>query len=307
MKLKMIKNTALVLVLLAAAIYMLSPGASASNMDEGIQLFYQRDWNAAAQKFEASLVENPYDNLAVLYVLDCYEKEKNLSAISNKFEQEVMAKPDDALAISNLGMAYFARSLINSSFEVEAIEQFKKALKLDPKLGSAYTGLGLVYYQKRMIPRAKAYFYKAFQLNPNDVVAAEFIGNILLVDDKKPDEALIYFQKIAELVPNYPDAYYYIGSSFYDLGQYNESISYLSKCSELDPLGVTQGYYSPQLIGDIYLKEKNYPAAVSAFEQALKINPQNSYAKYKLEKAKNPGKEDKKPRKEAKEEDKTEE
>ncbi|MBI2252078.1 MAG: tetratricopeptide repeat protein [Armatimonadetes bacterium] len=188
-------------------------------------------------------------------------------------------------------MAYFARSLTDSSMHGEAMEKFKQALKIDSKLPMAYTGMGLLYFQKRMIPRAKSYFLKALQLNPNDLLANELLGNILLVDEKQPEEALNYFQKIIEISPNYPDAYYYIGSSYYDLEKYPEAITALNKIMELDSFGLTQGYYAPVLLGDIYLKEKKYPEAISAYEKALKINPQNSYAKYKLEKAKKPPKE----------------
>lgn len=296
MKTNFIKYFVVVLILLSMTIFFAASPASASNLEDGISIFYQGNHNEAVKKFDAAISENPYDTLSMLYILDCYEKNNDLSSVSNKFEQQAVSKSDDALAQANLGFAYFARSLINSTFESEALEQFKKAIKLDQKLSSAYTGMGLVYYQKRMMPRAKGYFYKALQLNPNDIIASEKIGEILLVDEKKPDEAIVYFKKIAEILPSYPDAYYYIGSSFYDLNDYPNAIEMLNKCTQLDPKGMTQGHYAPQLIGDIYLKQKMYKEAIAAFEHALKINPQNSYAKYKLEKAKNPGKDDKKPK-----------
>lgn len=284
------KNIVILIILIFAAVVFTTLAAHAGNAEDGINLFYQGNFADAAKKFEAAITENPHDTLSILFILDCYEKNNDLAIISNKFEQQAVNKSDDAVSSANLGFAYFARSLINSSFETEALEQFKKAIKLDQKLSNAYTGMGLVYFQKRMIPRAKGYLYKAMQLNPNDIVASEFIGNILLVDEKKPDEAIIYFKKNAEILPSYPDSYYYIGSSFYDLNDYPNAIQFLNKCIQLDPKGITQGYYAPQLIGDIYLKQKMYKEAAAAFELALKISPQNSYAKYKLEKAKNPGK-----------------
>jgi len=294
MKTNFIKYFAVALILLSMAVFFAASPASATNIEDGIALFYGGNYPGALQKFEAAITENPYDTLSLLYLLDCYEKNNDLASASNKFEQVAVSKPDDALAHANLGFAYFARSLISASFEAEALEQFKKAIKIDQKLSNAYTGMGLVYFQKRMIPRAKGYLHKALQLNPNDVIASEFIGNILLVDEKKPDEAMTYFKKISEMIPTYPDAYFYIGSSFYDLGDYPKAVEFLNKCIENDPRGITQGHYAPQLIGDIYLKQKMYKEAIAAFEYALKINPQNTYAKYKLEKAKNPGKADNK-------------
>lgn len=290
MKINFIKYFVLVLILLSMAVFFAAKPANASNLEDGIALFYGGSYPGALQKFEAAMTENPYDTLSILFLLDCYEKNNDLAAASNKFEQVAVGKTDDAIAQANLGFAYFARSLINATFEAEALEQFKKAIKLDQKLSNAYTGMGLVYFQKRMIPRAKGYLYKALQLNPNDIIASEFLGNILLVDEKKPDEAMTYFKKNSETIPLYPDSYYYIGSSFYDMVDYPNAIQFLSKCVQYDPKGITQGYYATVLIGDIYLKQKMYKEAAAAFEAALKMNPNSGYAKHKLEKAKNQGK-----------------
>lgn len=264
--------------------------AEEDNMKNGIELFYQKNWDGAITEFRNALTKEPNNTMAISFLLDCYAKKNAIIDISNEFEKNALENGQDAVAQTYLGMAYFTKSLLDASIQDEAIQQFKQAIKLDPNFSMAHAGLGMVYFQKRMIPRASGHFLKAIQLNPKDTLALELMGNILLVDEKKPDSALDYFNKIAEIYPYYPDVFYYIGSSCYDLEKYDEAISSLEKALQLDPAGITQGYYAPVLLGDLYLKLKKYPEAQAAYKKALEINPQNSYAKYKLEKAQKPEK-----------------
>lgn len=287
------KKTTICLIFLVLLFINFSFLASAQedSMKGAVSLFYQKNWDGAIVEFKKVIMAEPDNTLALSFLLDCYVKKNALVEISNEYEKSALEKPQDALAQTYLGMAYFVKSLLETSMQEEAIQQFKQAIKLDPAFSMAHTGLGMVYFQKRMIPRAKGHFFKAIQLNPNNVMALELIGNIFLVDDKQPENALDYFNKIREIYPFYPDTYYYIGSSSYDLGKYDDAIKALEHAMLLDPLGITQGYYAPVLLGDLYLKLKKYPEAQEAYKKALLINPQNSYAKYKLEKAQNPAKE----------------
>ena len=262
--------------------------ADNTNMNTGMQLFYSKKLADAIPYFEKTLSEDAKNTLAVTYLLDCYEKTGKLNEITKVFEKTASEKPQDALAQAYYGLSMFTKSLIDPSLDNETAEIFKNAIKLDPNLSMAYTGLGMTYFQRRMIPRARALFINAIQLNPNDIVATELYSNILLVDDKKPESALDYLNKNAELLPEYPDTYYYIGSCNYDLDKGDETIAGLNKAMALDPLGLTSGFNAAVLLGDYYFKTKNYPMAIKAFEQALKINPESMYAKFRLERSKNP-------------------
>ncbi|MCL5773219.1 MAG: tetratricopeptide repeat protein [Firmicutes bacterium] len=263
----------------------------ASHFQQGITLFYSKDWDNAISEFNSALQEDPYNTLALTFMLDAYVKKDNLNFILNKLEQQSISKPDDPLSQTYLGIAYFTQGLMRPNMADEAVQQFKLALKTDPQFAMAHTGMGMYYFQKRMIPRAKGHFLKALQLNPKDMVAMELLGNILLVDEKNPQEALAVYNKEQEITPqNYADVYYYIGSSLYDIGKFEDAIPALQTCMKFDPNGILMGYQAPLLLGDLYMKMKKYKEAADAYKEALKINPQNPYAKYKLEKALKPPK-----------------
>lgn len=269
-----------------------TPGASAapaeagtSRFDQALALFYDRHWVEAQDEFNKVLQEDATNAMAMFFLLDCAVKQDKLAAAINQFEDQSVAKPNDPLAQAQVGIAYYARGLTEVNFLDEALNQFKSALKIDPNLSLANTGMGLVYYQKRMKARCQAYFQRALQTNPNDLLALELLGESIQNDDKRPEEALVYFQQMAQVDPNYPDTYYRLGSALYDLKKYDDAIPNLQKNMQMDPWGITQGYYSPTLLGDIYFEQKNYQQAIAAYQKALQINPNNTNAIYKLDRA----------------------
>ena len=57
-----------------------------------------------------------------------------------------------------------------------AISEYGKAVKLDPKLARAHTGLGLAYDKKGMLKRAIHHHKKALEIDPNLAEAHKNLG-----------------------------------------------------------------------------------------------------------------------------------
>ncbi len=259
------------------------------SMEGPVGAFFAQKWDDAITGFEAILAQDPQNTMAMAFYLDAYFHKRDINGVINKIEQQAVSGGDSPVLQSHLGMAYFLRGRIMPNVLEEALSEFKQALKDDPNQPMAHCGMGLVYFQKRMMPRAKGYFIKALRLNPHDTMAMEQLGNILLVDEKKPEDALQLFQRINAELPNYPDGYYYTGSSYFDLGQYDQAVANLLKALELDPAGITMGYDSACLLGDCYMKLNRFPEAITAYEAAKKIQPDSQYAAIKIKKAKQGG------------------
>jgi tetratricopeptide (TPR) repeat protein len=262
--------------------------AMASNspaLEEGMKLYYAKDWEKAKLSFEQALAIEPVDSLSLSYYYTCFLWTDSVTFVVSKTEQDYVQNPGKTENLVRLGFAYYAMSQIDSTMQEEAKDQFRELLTLEPKSSIAHTGLGILYDSKRMTPRAKAEFIKALELNPNDILALEHIGIIIMLDELNPSGSLQYFQKVVTIVPSYPDSYFYIGSAYYKMGKYDEALPYLKKSMELDPLGIGRGYFSPLLMGDIYMNLKKYDDAVTVYNKALEINPDNIAARAKLDKA----------------------
>jgi len=259
---------------------------ASADFSTAMQLFYQQDWPKAIDAFQKVVEKDPRDTMAWFFLFDAYIKRNDLRSMLYQLEQKAVASDNkNPQALAQLGLGYLARYMKEPQTSIldEAQKTLEKAIELDKSNALAHTGLGLVYYTRRMIPRAKGNFLEAARSNPNDIMALERIGEITMVDEKRPQEANEMFAQLAARAPSYPDAWWYVGSSFYDMGEYERCVENLKKVIELDPNGVTQGYRAPMLMGKAYLKLKNYSAAKDAFLLELKLNPNSEEARYLLE------------------------
>lgn len=259
--------------------------AYSPELEQGMQAFYNEDWDASQAHFEDALKKNPQDSLAMAYMLHAAYKKKEINEIINRIEQKAVSRGEDPTALAHLGMGYFLRGMIIPNQMDESVTEFKQAIKDDPNVSMAYTGLGMVYFQKRMMPRAKGYFVRALRINPHDIMAMELLANIYLVDEKKPEDARQLFERITAELPTYPDGHYYMGSSLFDLGQADAAIPYLLRARDLDPKGLTKGFDAASLLGDALMKENRVAEAIQAYEKALSIRPDSQYVDTRLKQA----------------------
>ena len=263
-------------------------GPTAGTMAEGMAAYYAGDWDGCIAKFNSVLDENPQDTLALAYILDASFRKNNVDGIINKYELAYMASGEAPDAHAQLGMAYFLRGLVNRNALDDSLSELQSTIRDDPQCAMAYTGIGMVYFQKRMMPQSKGYFVRGLRLNPHDVLAMDRLGNIVLVDEKKPAEALEIYERMVEELPTYPDGHFFCGSALFDLERYEEALTYLKRCAELDPHGYTQGYDALTLSGETYMRLNRMDEAKAMFEQALKVYPESNYCKYKIQTIDNP-------------------
>ena len=235
-----------------------------ADMAAGMTCFYQENWDDAISHFKQTLRDDPQRTLALCYLLHTYYKKEELNSFVD--EVETKARDGNPVATAHFGLVCFLRGMIRPDVMEEALGPLHQAVERDPALAIGYCGLGMVSFQQRKMPRSKQYFLETLRRNPEDVMALELLGNILLVDEKEPEEALEQYQKINALLPTYPDGQYYTGSVLLDLGQNEAAVPRLELALELDPKGLTKGADAAALLGDVYLK-MGQPGKARAFKE----------------------------------------
>jgi tetratricopeptide (TPR) repeat protein len=78
-----------------------------------------------------------------------------------------------------------------------AIEILEKGLERFPRYASAHVILGKCFYDKGASERAKAEFRHVLELDPENMVALKFMGDILLAEDRRAEAAETYRKIIA--------------------------------------------------------------------------------------------------------------
>ncbi|NQU74157.1 MAG: tetratricopeptide repeat protein [Candidatus Omnitrophica bacterium] len=105
-------------------------------------------------------------------------------------------KPNLAASCVFLGDHLLSKGSVDA-----AIEEFKKATKLEPRRAEAYNMLGLGYLTKGDMENAEKELKKAIELKPSLVPAYNNLGEVY-INSGKPQKALKYFEKSLWLDPS---------------------------------------------------------------------------------------------------------
>ena len=194
-----------------------------------------------------------------------YYSAGNYQEAINNFNKAIYLDPNNPYFYNSRGDAYFGQKEFQKAFN-----DYKIATKLNPNNSYFYYNKGLAYYCTENYQEAINNFNKAINLDPN---ISDYYGDMgasyyLL---KKYQEAINNFNKAIDLDPS--NVYYYCfrGASYRDSENYNKAIENFNKAIDLDPDNASYYYYR----GVSYYLLKKYQEAIKDFNKAIELNPNN--------------------------------
>jgi tetratricopeptide (TPR) repeat protein len=163
-----------------------------------------------------------------------------------------------------LGMASWQRTLVyqsNETFWTDAVAK-------NPDCWTGYNNLGRALLEKGQVLKALDEFQKALGINPSNVDARNNLGNALFQRGKL-DEAVAQYQKALEINPNHPQIHYNFGNALLQKGEFDEAVAQFQRALEINP-GYADAHYN---FGNALLRKGKLDEAVAQFQRALEINP----------------------------------
>ncbi len=123
----------------------------------------------------------------------------------------------------------------------DAIAEFEKALVIDDRKADAYINMGYALHMSNQYDKAVEVFEKALEYSPDNEVLIENLiqvyvtkaGNLAAEGDF--EQALLYFEKIEAIAPDYQDLYYNIALMHYQMKNYRDALVYYQKQLDSDP------------------------------------------------------------------------
>lgn len=119
----------------------------------------------------------------------------------------------------------------------EAIDCFRRALRLNPQKALYLKSLGIALYIANQYQEAFEYLKKATELEKTDPLTVTMLANCLL-QMQKNDEALLLFKQTLKRNPNNPLAMYHYAKSFIQNNQKKKASELLTKILSFE-------YYAP--------------------------------------------------------------
>ena len=230
-------------------------------LEEGNKLYYAKDYHGAIKIYDEVLKFGDYSE-AYNNRGVAYDDLRQYERAIQDYNKAIQLDPNNAEAYNNRGNAY-AKGL--KQYE-RAIQDYNKAIQLNPNDERAYNNRGISYRNLKQYERAIQDYDKAIQLNPNLYQAYNNRGNAY-GNLGQYERAIQDYNKAIQLNPNYAEAYNSRGFTYYIMKKYDLAFKDANKALQLNS-NLAECYDTR---GCIYLAMKNYDKALADFNKALSI------------------------------------
>lgn len=166
-----------------------------------------------------------------------------------------------------------------------ALEVFTRGHKLFPQSVRMLVGVGAAWFARGSYEQAVQRISEASDLSPKDPMPYLFLGMMQAAQTAPTPEAVQRLHRFVTQQPESAEANYYYavglwkrGEAQQDSGRAAEIEALLSKAIRLDPK-----YPAAYLqLGIVHSEQKNYPQAISDYQQAILADPKMEEAHYRL-------------------------
>ena len=210
--------------------------------------------------------KNPTED-EIKHILKLIDSEKYTSA--EKIAKQQIAKYSNSSILFNiLGVIFFKQNLLN-----QAVENYNKAIKINPNYAQAYNNLGATLHKRNKISDAINSFKKATSLKPNFAEPFNNLGNIMF-ELGNFEEALSYFERTIEIKPDFEIIFANLGKTYLELGKKKEALDNFKKALKLKQ-------DSPEIynnIGVVYSALSRFDESLLSFKKAIELKPNHEKA-----------------------------
>ncbi len=175
-------------------------------------------------------------------------------------------------ALNNLGYALAGRK-----HPAEAIPLYEAALRIRPNHVEVHNNLGNALADVGRIPEAIAHYRFVLQENPEHADAHNNLG-IALAMQGKLDEALEHFRAAIRFKPDYASAHSNLGNGLAAQHKFDEAITEYRESLRLNP----KDAQAHNNLGNVFAEENRLEEAIQQYSEAIRLNADNPEAQLNL-------------------------
>jgi predicted O-linked N-acetylglucosamine transferase (SPINDLY family) len=180
---------------------------------------------------------------------------------------EIIRQSPDAQALCNRGVC-----LQKTGRTLEAIEDFERAIAIDPNLAEAFCNLGISQRKSGNPSAAISAYDRAIEIDPllveaycNKGVALKEIGLI--------EESILTLKHAVSIAPNHPESHGNLGVALQKSKQFDVAIESYTRAIELNP-GFVDAHYN---LAFLYQELNQLESALKGFKKVLALDPDYEY------------------------------
>ncbi len=194
-------------------------------------------------------------------------KAERLDEAAEQYRVALRLNPKEKEVHYHLGQVLLAQSHLD-----EARSELEEALRTQPRNGEYHSEYGRVLEQLGLKDQAAAEHVIATRWTPRSGRVHYEYATFLFRDDKF-DQAIPEFEAALKYNPNHPEAHYYLGRALYVKGNYEGAKVHYLETARLDPKAPVHGG-----LGAAYFRLGETSKAIAQFQEALRLNPDDTEA-----------------------------
>ena len=202
---------------------------------------------------------------------DRYSADNLLQELTRVYQKEFGRPPRNVATDEEFTSAdYSNRGVTYNNLELydKAIEDYNRAIQLNPGDAYAYSNRGNTYYYLQRYDEALADHNQALQINPNFSNAYLNRGNVFR-DLKRDSEALADYDRVLQIDPTEALAYNNRGTIKERLELYEEALGDFARAIRLDPNNAK--FYNNR--AKTYIEMRRFDLALADCDTALRLDP----------------------------------
>ena len=217
--------------------------------------------------------DNPYIHISLA---DYYRKNGNEEKAFEELKIGFANKNLDIDSKIQILITYYTVTEIYEDLKDQAFELSKILIETHPEDPKAYSMYGDFLYQDKRLEESREAFRKVISLDSSKYLVWE---QLLFVESELDDmdAMLIESKQTIELFPEQPLPYLFAGGAYYQKKAWEECIDVLNKglYFVVNNIPMEAQFYA--YMGDAYNQLGNDPKSDEAYDNVLKLDPDNDY------------------------------
>ena len=223
----------------------------------------------AIQQFENAQKQDPDSPLVEAGIAEAYYR-KYMDTDDRKWLDAGLAKADHAIELGpNVAAGYAARGFIRigRGQDTQAIEDFERALALDPSDVDATRGLASAYRSQGRSSEAEELYKKAIELAPADWTGYKSLG-VFYASERRYEDAEEQFRHVSRLTPDNALGHSNLATVQLYIGKLDEASESFERSIAISPRAAA---YSN--LGTLRFFQERYGEAIALYLKATEMSP----------------------------------
>jgi tetratricopeptide (TPR) repeat protein len=205
------------------------------------------------------------------YPIITFEKYDMIDNARKALDHAAFFGPGSAVTFDGVSLNISGDKLYEEGDLQGAIDEFKRALLIDPSNVNVHNSLGVCYGLLGDFEPAIKEFQTVVSMVPKEHMALFNLGLVYALR-KEPEEALRFFLRAEKINDSVYEIAFQSGKLYFESGDLAKAKPFLERAAKLDP--DSGGVY--RYLGDCYAADNLQQDAISAYKKAIRYNPQDA-------------------------------